>query len=167
MAAPETDINWPQELACVLRQGYDIRYQNPLMRTDLVSGRAVQRRRFTSVPAFVSVNFMMNDAEAMFFDIWFKSDQGIYDGAAWFNIDVLRTPIGNGPFVARFTGIPDGPTWQATSRPHWLYVGELEIWERPTLPDDWAEFPDYVINGNIIDMALNREWPEYLEDSQP
>lgn len=164
MAAPETDINWPSQLPCVMRQGYDLRYQSPLMRSDLVSGRARQRRRFTSVPAYAPINLMLTDAQATYFDIWFKVK--IMDGAAWFNIHTLRTPIGRGPFVARFTDIPAGPTWQATARPHWLYVGELELWERPTIGDEWADFPDYIINANIIDMALNREWPEYLEDSQ-
>lgn len=158
-----TDIDWPDNLACVLREGYNINHVSPLMRTDLVSGRARQRRLFTSVPSVVDVQFMMNSSEAAYFEVWFKAT--LMDGARWFNIPILKTPIGNGPFVARFIDIYQGPTLQPTSVDHWRFTAQLELWERPVLPDDWADFPDFILMANIIDVAMNRNWPLYLPDS--
>ena len=48
----------------------------------------------------------------------------------------------------------------AQAQLYWQFSATLELWTRPVLGGGWAEFPDYIINSSIIDIALNREWPE-------
>ena len=151
----QTDINFPDGLPCALRDGYDINHVQPFLRTTMASGRAVQRRKYTSVPSMANVSWLFTDTEAAAFELWFQQD--IHDGADWFNSE-LRTPLGSGQYVCRFTEMYKGPT--LTGRRLWRFTAVLEIWERPLLPPGWALLPDYIIHADIFDLAMNREWPE-------
>lgn len=80
------------------------------------------------------------------------------DGANWFNMPLL-TPLGQQDYVCRFTDdFYEGPTPEGGK--YWRYTATLELWERPILPPGWAEFPDFIVNSDILDLAVNREWPE-------
>ena len=69
----QTDIDYPETLPCPLREGYAAKTVQPFQRTNLVSGRARQRRRFSSTPTEYRVSWMFaNDAEAAEFETWFK-----------------------------------------------------------------------------------------------
>jgi len=95
------------------------------------------------------------DAQAQLFEAWYRDT--ISDGAAWFLMR-LQTPLGVESYKCRFTDIYDGPVLVAPI--YWRFSATLELWERPLLPPGWAEFPYFVVNQDIIDLALNREWPE-------
>lgn len=151
-----SDINYPDEyLPMPLQEGYALKPVSPLLRTDLTSGRARQRRLYTSTPSQAQVSWLFLESEAQLFEAWFRD--AISDGAAWFNAN-LRTPLGVESYVCRFVDIYDGPI--ITGGKYWEFTATLELWERPILPPGWGEFPDFIINSNIIDLALNREWPE-------
>jgi hypothetical protein len=129
------------------------------MRSELTSGRARQRRKFTSVPEMAKVSFLFNDAEGMAFESWYR--QQLADGANWFEAK-LKTPLGLEYYTCRFTDIyqgpnPVGPPSGDNSR--WSYSAEIELFERAVLGDDWGLFPDFVIDASIFDKAINREWP--------
>lgn len=147
-------IQYPAELPIPIQDGYDINHVNPLLRTDLASGRARQRRRFTSVPSNVSVQWRMSQGQALYFELFFKDV--LLDGAEWFDMP-LRTPMGVKSYRARFTGIYSGPTLEQGV--YWRFSATLELFERPTMPKEWALFPEYVTNASIIDYAVSREWP--------
>ncbi|MNO07641.1 hypothetical protein D3C81_2299230 [compost metagenome] len=51
-----------------------------------------------------------------------------------------------------------GPRW--APRNMWMFSATLELRERTMMPPQWLPFPEFWFNGNIIDMAMNREWPE-------
>lgn len=151
-----TSINYPHNVLPVpLQDGFGLSPVSPLLRTELTSGRARQRRRFTSTPTVASVSWLLNDTQAQAFEAWFRD--AISDGAAWFNMD-LRTPGGLMPKVCRFTDIYDGPAIEGGN--YWRYTAELELWERPLLPPGWGNFPEFITGSDIIDLAMNREWPE-------
>lgn len=150
----QTDIDFPEGLPCALREGYDLNHVQPFRRTSMQSGRARQRRLFTSVPTMANVSWLFNDSQAAMFELWFQ--QTIHDGADWFNCE-LRSPIGTGPYVCRFTEMYRGP--QLVGKGLWRFVATLEIWERPLLPPDWGLLPDYLAGADIFDRAMNREWP--------
>src|SRR5690625_3653492 len=152
----ETDIDFPHSLPVPLREGYDIQHVRPYVRTGMESGRARQRRRFTSVPSMVSVSWLFTESQAMAFESWFRDS--INDGVDWFNC-TIRTPLGLKPYVCRFGDeMYSGPT--LTGRNLWRVRAPLEIYERPLLPRGWGVFPDIVAGMDILDIALNREWPE-------
>ena len=45
---------------------------SPLIRTEMQTGRARQRRHFTATPTMASVRWRLNDSEAMLFEAWFR-----------------------------------------------------------------------------------------------
>ena len=148
-------IEYPSQLPLPLREGYGLRHVDPMVRTQLASGRARQRRRFTSVPSVVSVSWVMSQPEAQLFEAWYRD--AISDGAAWFQCP-LKTPLGIQHYDARFTGIYRGPNLVGLC--HWRFTAELELFERPLLPPGEAQFPDEIIYGSLFDRTMNRHWPE-------
>jgi hypothetical protein len=152
----QTSIDYPAGLPNPLRDGHSLKAVQPFLRTSMASGRARQRRAFTSVPTMGNFNFLFEtDNLAAAFEAWFRDS--LNDGAEWFNIE-RKTPLGLIRLVCRFTAMYSGPT--LVGRSMWQYSCPLEIWERPLLPVGWGEHPEFVVDADILDIALNREWPE-------
>lgn len=148
-------ISYPSQLPRPLIDSYKLNTTNPLMRSEMNSGRARQRRKFTSVPTTVKVRWNMDRLQAGFFEAWYA--RTLLDGAEWFVCE-LETTAGFQEYECRFTGIYDGPEKVQVLR--WEFSATLELRERPLIPSPWEQFPEYWFAGNIIDLALNREWPE-------
>ena len=147
-------IDYPTGLPLPLRNGYDINHVSPLMRSDLQSGRARQRRRYTSVPSMASVSWNMNQQQAQLFEAWFRWE--LVDGSEWFNAE-LRTPLGLQSYECRFADIYSGPQLVGVDR--WVFQAMLEIRERQTLADGYELLPSFVLYPDIFDRAMNQEWP--------
>ena len=150
-----TDLNYPDSLPYPTRDNYGLNHVSPFTRTPMDSGRSRQRRSFSSVPTNVTVSWMFTEQETLIFESWFRDT--IHDGADWFNCP-LKTPIGSKPYVCRFTEMYKGPTPDGICM--WRITAALEIWERPLLALGWGNFPDFIRYADIIDLAMNREWPE-------
>ena len=149
-------IDYPRDyLPLPLRDGYGFKAVSPLLRTEMQSGRARQRQRFTSVPTMAAVSWIFSDNQALIFEAWFA--ETLKSGAEWFTCP-LKTPEGIRDYTARFTDIYQGPTLVGKS--HWRLTAELELRDRPLLAPGWAAFPDYIARMGIIDLAINREWPQ-------
>jgi hypothetical protein len=149
-----TTIDYPSQLPLPQQSGYAIQHVSPLVRVDMQSGRARQRRRFTSVPSLVKVNWLMNEVQAQLFEGWFRWT--ITDGADWFNCRI-KTPMGLRPYECRFTDIYDGPVFVTTSL--WRFSAELEIRDRQTISALDAQFPDEIIQSDLFDRTVNQHWP--------
>jgi hypothetical protein len=150
---------YPVGLPLPVQQGYALQHVSPMVRTEMQSGRARQRRAFTSVPSMVSVSWIFRtQTEAQLFEGWFRDDLGAGDGANWFSMK-LQTPLGIMDYECRFTGIYNGPQLIAFDK--WQVSGELEIRDRPILPPGWATImPGYILLSDIFDLAMNQEWPD-------
>lgn len=149
-------IQYPAGLPYPLRQGYGLTPVSPLRRSELQTGRARQRRSYTSVPTMADVSWLMNDRQAMIFEGWFRD--GLLDGAQWFDCP-LKLPTGTRTYVARFVDIYHGPV--LVGRSHWQYSARLELRERPILDNGWSVVaPEYIYGMDIFDIAMNREWPD-------
>ncbi|HKN05529.1 MAG TPA: hypothetical protein VJY31_16505 [Buttiauxella sp.] len=150
------DINYPHDyLPLPLQEGYAFRPVNPLLRTEMTSGRARQRRRYLSTPTQALVQWtFVTQQQAQIFEAWYS--ESINDGASWFFMK-LQTPLGLQFYKCRFTEIYEGPVLIPPR--YWHYSATLELWERPLLPPGWIEFPEFLTGSDIIDKALNREWP--------
>lgn len=145
---------WPEQLPLPEQSGYAIQHVSPLLRTEMVSGRARQRRVYTSVPSNVSVQWFLTEQQAQLFEAFFR--YAITDGADWFLLP-LKTPIFTGDYECRFTGIYEGPVLIAYDK--WTVSATIEIKERQTLGASWVYSPQYIIDSSIIDVALNDLWP--------
>ena len=149
-------MNYPSELPAALQQGHSVQTVSPLLRSQLASGRARQRRRFTSVPQTVQLEWVLTNGQAQLLELWFR--YGIEDGASWHEMPV-KTAMGCQPQLVRFTDIYSGPVM--ISGGLLRYTAEIEIFERKTLPPEWLEFPQIVAGSSIIDIAANYDWPIY------
>ena len=147
-------VSWPTQLPLPEQSGYAIQHVSPLQRTTMVSGRARQRRVYTSVPSNVAVQWFLTEQQAQLFEAFFR--YSITDGADWFLLP-LKTPMFTGDYECRFTGIYEGPTLTAFNK--WTVSATIEIKERQTIGASWVYTPQYVIDSSIIDVALNDLWP--------
>ncbi|MEE4464966.1 hypothetical protein V2S84_23080 [Azotobacter chroococcum] len=150
-------IQYPDYLPVPLRDSYGFEAVSPMVRSDLQSGRARQRRRYTSVPTMASVSWLMTDLQARMFEAWFE--EVLISGSEWFEMP-LKTPLGGlQNFACRFTDIYRGPTLVGVSL--WRFTAELELRERPILPPGWITIaPDFIRYTDILDRVLNQEWPQ-------
>ena len=147
-------VSWPAQLPLPEQSGYAIQHVSPMQRTTMVSGRARQRRVYTSVPSNVAVQWFLTEQQAQLFEAFFR--YSITDGADWFLLP-LKTPMFTGDYECRFTGIYDGPT--LTTFDKWTVSATIEIKERQTLNAGFTYTPQYAIDSSIIDVALNDLWP--------
>ena len=148
---------FPATLPLAMRSGYSINHVSPMVRTDLASGRARQRRAFTSVPSMVNLQWFFTEIEARLFEGWFRDDLGAADGAAWFEM-TLRTPLGLQQYQCRFAEMYRGPDLVAIDS--YQISATVEIVERPILLPGYATIlPGFVAQPDIFDRAMNQEWP--------
>lgn len=153
-----TDINWPSLLPFPQFDPNRMVPGKTFLRTRMASGRSRQRRQFTSVPTEGAVAWIMRHEESAAFEAWFRDV--LLDGANWFNMP-RRTPIMNGLLsqITRFTSMPEP---EPVGKLYWRYSATVETWGRPVdvIPPGWGAFPEYLVGASIIDLAINREWPE-------
>lgn len=147
-------ILYPAGLPRGLHNGRTYQTVSPLKRSQLESGRARQRRNFTSVPTMAQISWIFNGKECQLFESWWRD--GLIDGSQWFEAP-LETPLGYLDYTARFTDIYDGPSRVGPNL--WSISAELELRERPVLEDGWYILPEFILNPEIFDYAMNREWP--------
>ena len=147
-------VSWPAQLPLPEQSGYAIQHVSPTQRTTMVSGRARQRRVYTSVPSNVAVQWFLTEQQAQLFEAFFR--YAITDGADWFLLP-LKTPMFTGDYECRFTGIYEGPVLIAYDK--WTVSATIEIKERQTLNAGFAYTPQYIFDSSIIDVALNDLWP--------
>jgi hypothetical protein len=147
-------IKYPAGLPVGRHSGASYQLQDPMVRTSLVSGRARQRRAFTSVPQGRQISWLFNDLQGQAFEAWWR-DQ-LTDGVQWFECP-LDTPMGYAFYTCRFTGVYSGPSRAGPNL--WAYSAELELRERAVPPVGDGEFPEDILYSELLDLTINREWP--------
>lgn len=153
-------ILYPEGLPRGLHNGRTYQTVSPLKRSELASGRARQRRNFTSVPTMAQISWIFNSQQCRLFEIWWRDD--LVDGSQWFEAP-LDTPLGYQDYTARFTDVYSGPSRVGPNL--WSISAELELRERPLLPIGWSILPSFILNPEIFDYAMNREWPLFDQGS--
>jgi hypothetical protein len=156
------NVEWPNSLPLPLVEGYALTPQEAVLRTDMESGPARQRRRFRQTPTRITVRWLFSEFEFALFEAWYKYHAD--EGAQWFQITLLGG-LGLLPHQARFTsqfeaGLMPGQLWDVK--------GVLEVRERPTL-DEGAlnlllEFKaeDIFSMGNELHPLIHQTLPSQL-----
>lgn len=147
-------IYYPAGLPRGRHSGRTYQLVSPLLRSNLVSGRAMQRRRFTSVPQGASINWLFSDIQGQAFEAWWR-DQ-LTDGAQWFECP-LDTPLGYAEYTCRFTDVYSGPDRVGPNL--WAYSAELELRNRAVPDVGEGDFPEDILLSGIFDLTINIEWP--------
>ena len=128
-----TLVSWPARLPLPTYDGYALEPESAVTRTDMESGPARQRRRFTQTPTRIPVRWRMSAVDFATFEAWFRLK--LADGAEWFSIGLLGG-IGMVSHEARFVGQSSVPYKAVPSRGGiWIVTSILEIRERPMLDE--------------------------------
>lgn len=147
-------IQYPAELPLPLQEGYGLSTVSPLSSTAMVTGRKRFRVKHSYVPNDVKFNFIFESDEASYFEAWFA--RTLKNGFEWF-LFPLQTPMGFKLYEARFLDGYAGPDLVQVKR--WRYSAMLRLRDKPFMPPEWDDFPQYWLNKDIIDIAINQEWP--------
>lgn len=122
-----TPVTWPATLPLPSVEGYGVSPQEAVLRTEMESGPARQRRRFRQTPTRITVRWLFGEYQFALFEAWYKFHAD--EGGQWFEITLLGG-LGLLPHEARFTRQFEARLLPAR---RWEVKGELEIRERPTL----------------------------------
>jgi hypothetical protein len=124
-----TPVTWPATLPLPSVEGYGVSPQEAVLRTEMESGPARQRRRFRQTPTRITVRWLFGEYQFALFEAWYKFHAD--EGGQWFEITLLGG-LGLLPHEARFTRQFEARLLPAR---RWEVKGELEIRERPTLDE--------------------------------
>lgn len=144
---------YPAGLPLPLRDGYSFDPVNRINRTEMVTGRARQRVEFTRTPTLANISWIFTATEAQLFQSW----ADLVAGAGWISMPLV-SPLGFDTLECRFTETPGGP--ELVGRYAWKFTATCEIRWKPLLDSDWAVvLPDFLLNSDVFDYAMNREFP--------
>lgn len=129
-----TELSWPSSLPLPLRDNYGLEPRDPIIRTDMESGAARQRRQFTDVPTRFPVQWSFSDWQFAQFQSWVKHKAD--DGAVWFAIDLV-SGLGLSSHEARFAGRSGAPYQASKSGPgRWRVSTSLEVRSAPVMTEE-------------------------------
>lgn len=144
---------YPEGLPCPLRENYAREPVNSIRSTPMDSGRSRQRVDFRNVPDMIQLTWIMTAPQASLFEAWAAQ----IVGAGWFTMPLL-SPLGFDDEEVRFKTAPVGG--ELAGKFLWRYKVVCESRKRPLLPPGWASIlPEYILNADIFDKAMNDEWP--------
>ena len=154
-------LTYPDNLPLPLREGYGFKPASPIVRTQLVSGQAIQRVRFKNVPTDVTLSWVLNSEQAKLFMGWFKWGVNYVD---WF-LCPIKSPMGLVLTKTRFTGIYSGPDLFGVD--HWRFSVTAELFEIPIVNE--AEFVSLLAGMDITVMnsRLRSELQRWYTKSWP
>lgn len=146
-------IIYPTGLPHPLKSSAAYSPENNILRTTMQSGRARQRQLYTSTPDFYKASWILNDIKGRLLKSWLEQ----VAGANWFEMP-LRSDLGLNVETVRLTSTLSGPVRVGNNL--WQYTADIEVQYRPLLAPGWAEIlPDWTLNADIFDLAMNVEWP--------
>lgn len=147
-------LKYPQGLPAPLKADRAFQMVDPLVSTPFDSGQTRWDRQFTDVPTATPISFIFSDVQCMAFEAWYRD--ALKDGANWFTIP-LRSAVGRNEEVAHFAKAYSGPERLGFDR--WRITATIVLRRRPIPAPGWGEFPEFLLEADVIDKAINREWP--------
>lgn len=150
-------IAYPEGLPYPLRDaGYEFNQVSPSVSTELQSGRTIDRVRFKNTPDIATLTWEFDDPEAQLFMGW--HEYVLNSGTLPWDCP-LKTPLGFETYEGKFLGMYQGPTLVGISR--WRIQAKVSLFKRPLIGKDWVLYaPEFVLQSDIFDRAMNKEWPE-------
>lgn len=125
-------LHFPANLPAPLLSGYGLKQQSNLLRTRMDSGHARVRRRFKSVPTFMTASWRCNNDDAAAFEGFIE--HALHGASAWFVMKVL-TPLGMVEHEVRFVTSPL-ENYKPLNALWWEYQAKIEIRKRQMLSEE-------------------------------
>jgi hypothetical protein len=118
---------WPSTLPAPNKNGYALNPAPAFSRTNMEGGKARQRRRFTTVPVTVPLNWLFTQTQLGIFEAWFKHE--INDGASYFDM-TLWNGKGFNTYSVRFK---KEPSIVLNGAKYFMVSGEIEVFNLQTM----------------------------------
>ena len=141
-------VNYPLTLPLPRLKEVSYKRQSNILRTEMSSGRARQRRRFLSVPTFMEATWRLRKDEAVIFEGFV--DQGV-QLTGWFLMDIL-TPKGVVKHQVRFVKDPL-ENFKPISALVWQYQAQVEIKEYKAASEE--EMVQQLLKPNSLNDFVN------------
>ncbi|WP_283709820.1 hypothetical protein [Pseudoalteromonas prydzensis] len=138
-------VNYPLSLPLPRLKEVSYKRQSNILRTEMSSGRARQRRRFLSVPTFMEATWRFRKDEAVSFEGFV--DHGV-QLTGWFLMDIL-TPKGVVKHQVRFVKEPL-ENFKPISALVWQYQAQVEIKEYKAASEEEA------VNSTLAPQTLEQ-----------
>ena len=124
-------VKYPKDLKLPLVSSHTLAQQSNLLRTDMASGRARQRKRFQSVPTTMGATWKLNKYQAQILEGFVT--HGVNDAVNWFLMPV-RTPEGLIEHEVRFKQSPlESASFNGG---FWNYSANIEIKKRQVVSEE-------------------------------
>ncbi|MFU2510578.1 hypothetical protein [Pseudoalteromonas sp. ASV78] len=126
-------VNYPLSLPLPRLKEVSYKRQSNILRTEMSSGRARQRRRFLSVPTFMEATWRLRKDEATVFEGFIDHGVNLIE---WFLMDIL-TPRGVVKHRVRFVKDPL-ENFKPISALVWQYQAQVEVKEYKAASEEEA-----------------------------
>ncbi len=124
-------VKYPKDLKLPLVSSHRLSQNSNLLRTDMASGRARQRKRFQSVPTTMGATWKLNKYQAQILEGFVT--HGVNDAVNWFLMPI-RTPQGLIEHEVRFINSPlESCTYNGG---FWNYSANIEIKQRQVVSEE-------------------------------
>lgn len=141
-------VKYPKDLKLPLVSSHRLSQNSNLLRTDMASGRARQRKRFQSVPTTMGATWKLNKYQAQILEGFVT--HGVNDAVNWFLMPV-RTPEGVIEHEVRFIQSPlESCTYNGG---FWNYSANIEIKKRQVVSEEATA--NRLIEPNTFDEFVN------------
>lgn len=121
---------WPSTIPRPLASGYGLDPRPATIRTELDSGTARQRQRFTRTPTDAEWNLHLTAAQYAILDAWWHFK--LNDGADWFTVQ-LKNGQADQTVTARFKAAPIKAEYIALDR--WRVACSVEVDAMPRMTE--------------------------------
>lgn len=126
-------VRYPKDLKLPLVSTHRLSQNSNLLRTEMASGRARQRKRFQSVPTTMAATWKLKTDQAVILEGFVK--HGTNDAVNWF-VMPIRTPQGLIDHDVRFKQSPLESC--SFNGGFWSYSANIEIKERQVVSEEEA-----------------------------
>ncbi|MBH0088596.1 hypothetical protein [Pseudoalteromonas sp. NSLLW218] len=141
-------VKYPKDLKLPLVSSHRLSQNSNLLRTDMASGRARQRKRFQSVPTTMGATWKLNKYQAQILEGFVT--HGVNDAVNWFLMPV-RTPEGVIEHEVRFIQSPlESCTYNGG---FWNYSANIEIKKRQIVSEEATA--NRLLEPNTIEQFVN------------
>lgn len=115
---------WPSTLPRPLTNGYALRPQDQVLRTEMEVGAGRTRRRTATRNDRVNVSWLMTDTQLAIFRTWFDNSAEAAGGASWFTTSLAIGTTGFTSITAKFIGPFEA---KPLGGKRWSVTAELEL----------------------------------------
>lgn len=153
-------IKYPSILPLPLLSSTSFKQQSNILRTEMNSGRARQRRRFLSVPTTMAATWQLSSRMADVFEGFYKYN---LTGNEWFLLKI-PTPQGLVEHEARFINSPM-ESYKPLGAGRWSYQANVEIKERQSISEElMVSQALYPLTVNAFTASVTNSMNKYLEN---